>query len=207
MQDEERLAEVLDIDHVIFASGNYKIARLHTSNGKVRVSNHHVIHVDRFDQSPGSVTSLPEQVYESIQAVKNYPERRVKLSTQNYQDFANRVDSQSGVFLFYPARNLSYFIDGLPSRKSLNLNLIGLISIAMVLCSFVLPFVLGSWWWLLLFIAGVFLWKGNRWNMGVYILEELARSETFFETVTQSRIASGILTGHCIGDQIFLLDT
>jgi hypothetical protein len=60
------------------------------------------------------------------------------------------------------------------------------VSIPVGLAGIILPVVLGSWWWVVLIVAGVLIWRANRRSMEQFFLEQLRENEDLFRVVAQN---------------------
>jgi hypothetical protein len=112
----------------------------------------------------------------------------IPISTLSYEQL--QASRQWIAGWVYPRRHLSPFIPLFTRAQRAALNTYGWLAVALAVAGVVLPFVLGSWWWLLLIAAGYVVWKANRQSMEQFFLENLQTNPAFFAAVRETALGS-----------------
>lgn len=90
----------------------------------------------------------------------------------------------------YPKRNVSQFASTFTAGQQAAMGFYGFAAIGSIISGLILPFILGSWWWMALVPVAIILWKANRKSMEQFFLENLQSDRAFYDAVRATEMGS-----------------
>ena len=106
------------------------------------------------------------------------------ISEMTFDEFLRVRDGFAG--WVYPKRDVSSTIPLFSKPQRAALNLYGWVAIAMLVAGVALPFVLGSWLWVLLVPGAAVVWRANRKSMEDFFVQNLYSDRDFYDSVRRS---------------------